>query len=133
VEEDKRVAPPLIAIVDDDGSFRRALARLVETHGLDAATYPSAEAFLATLAQTAPSCVLLDLNLPGLGGMDVLRRLAQADHSVPSIAMTGSDRAGLRAECLTAGAAAFLTKPIGDEDFEQALAKALGPGAREPR
>lgn len=133
VEEGKLVAPPLIAIVDDDGSFRRALTRLVETHGLRAATYPSAEAFLAALPRTAPSCVLLDINLPGLGGMDVLRRLAVAGEAIPSIAMTGSDRAGLRAECLKAGAAAFLSKPIGEEDLEEALAAALGPGASERR
>jgi FixJ family two-component response regulator len=103
---------PLIAIVDDDGSIRRALGRLVRAHGLSVATYSSGEAFLDGLQDAVPACVLLDLNLPGLAGLEVLRHLAFAGGAIPAIIMTGLDRAGLREQCLAAGAAAFLTKPI---------------------
>jgi FixJ family two-component response regulator len=129
--EEERMAPPSIAIVDDDDSFRLALSRIVRSHNLEITTYASGEAFLDALPETVPSCVLLDLDLPGLGGLDVLHHLAEGGSAIPVIVMTGVVQTGLRETCLAAGAAAFLTKPIGAADFARALGEALAKG--EPR
>ena len=122
------MAPLLIAIVDDDDSFRLAMSRIVRAHDLEVRTYASGEAFLDTLPEVVPACVLLDLNLPGIGGLDVLRRLEDAGRAIPAIVMTGVVQTGLRETCLAAGAVAFLTKPIGAANFAKALGEALEKG-----
>ena len=101
----------LVAIVDDDPGVRRALARLVRSLGLGAATYESGEALLAALPGGAPGHVLLDLHLPGLRGAELIAAL-RARGAARVIVMTGLDRPGAREACLGAGAAAYVTKPI---------------------
>lgn len=112
--------------MDDDRAVRHALSFLIGTYGFDVATYASGEALLEALGEVDPSCVLLDVKLPGMSGTDVLRRLRLAETAPPTICMTGSDRAGLREECLSAGATAYLTKPIGAEELAVALSKVFG-------
>lgn len=119
------MARPNIAIVDDDDSFRLALSRIVPAHDLQVTTYASGEAFLDALPEAVPACVLLDLNLPGVRGLEVMRQFALAGGAAPVIVMTGEARTGLRETCLAAGAAAFLTKPIGAKDLAKALACAI--------
>jgi len=119
------VVQQLIAIIDDDSNFRQGLRRLLRAHGIETVLYPSGEAFLEALPSCPPACVMVDLNLPGQDGIGILRCLAAADAKIPTIAMTGFDRSGLREQCLAAGASAFLTKPIGSTEFERALSAAI--------
>lgn len=101
----------LVAIVDDDPSVCRALARLLASLGFDTRTFPSGEALLSGAAEAPPEEILLDLHLPGLRGPELLeairRRLAAR-----VVVMTGLDRPGAREACLGAGAAAYITKPV---------------------
>jgi FixJ family two-component response regulator len=98
---------PLVAIVDDDESFRIALRRLIKSHGLNTATFDSGKMFLDSLPGRQPDCVLLDLDMPGLSGMDVLKSLQTAGWKLPVIIVTGNDQPTLRAQCLGAGAMAY--------------------------
>jgi FixJ family two-component response regulator len=101
-----------IAIVDDDEGVRRSLGRLVRTLHYETFEFSSAEAFLASLPASRPSCVLMDLHLPGLNGLETLERLCEDDRSPPVIIMTGFDEPGTRERCLAAGAVDYMTKPI---------------------
>lgn len=116
---------PVIAIVDDDGSVRRALRRLVQLMSYEPADYASGEEFLQSVRESAPKCVILDLHMPGLSGLDVLNRLRLADEDVPAIIVTANSQPELRAECLAAGAAAFLQKPLDSDVLLAALNEAL--------
>lgn len=116
---------PVIAIVDDDGSVRRALRRLVLSMSYQPADFASGEEFLQSVEESAPQCVILDLHMPGLSGLDVLNRLRLADEDVPAIIITANSQPELRAECLAAGAAAFLQKPLDSVVLLAAVNKAL--------
>ncbi|MGI6853312.1 response regulator [Mesorhizobium sp. 1B3] len=101
-----------MAIVDDDDSVRRALHRLILSLSYQSRTFASGEEFLEALQESTPDCVLLDLHMPGLKGLDVLHRMRTEGRHVPAIAMTGFDQHGMREKCLKAGAAAYLVKPL---------------------
>lgn len=103
---------PLVAIVDDDYSVRRALHRLVLSLACRSQIFASGEEFLEGLREASPDCVLLDLHMPGLQGLEVLRRMRWEGRSVPTIVMTGFDQHGVRDKCLEAGATAYLVKPL---------------------
>lgn len=105
-------AQPVIAIVDDDAGVRRALRRLLISLDYQPTVFESGEAFLDSLGAERPRCVLMDLHLPGLKGLDVLDRMRVAGVSLPVIVITGLDQPGMRERCLTAGAATYLTKPL---------------------
>lgn len=107
----------LVAIVDDDPGVLRALGRLVRSLGFDAHTYPSGEALLAALPAASPDAILLDLHLPGLKGLELIAKLGERLAGARTIVMTGLDRPGARDACLSAGAAAYLAKPICREDL----------------
>lgn len=102
----------VVAIVDDDDSVRRALHRLVLSLSYQSRTFASGEEFLDALNKSPPDCVLLDLHMPGLKGLDVLHRMRKEGRHVPAIVMTGFDQHGMREKCLKAGAAAYLVKPL---------------------
>lgn len=102
----------VVAIVDDDASVRRALHRLVLSLSHRPRTFASGEEFLDALHENTPDCVLLDLHMPGLKGLDVLHRMRKEGRRVPAIVMTGFDQHGMREKCLRAGAAAYLVKPL---------------------
>ena len=117
---------PLIAIVDDDHGVRRALRRLLRSLHYDPVAFPSGEEFLASLPARRPCCVLMDLHLPGLNGIEVLGRLQEQDRAPPVIVMTGFDEAGTRERCLAAGAADYITKPVEGAHLFAAISRALG-------
>jgi FixJ family two-component response regulator len=117
----------LVAIVDDDPGVLRALGRLVRSLGFDAATYASAEALLD--GDASPDAVLLDLHLPGLRGPEAIHALHDRSARARIVVMTGLDHPGAREACLAAGAAAYLTKPVGREELA-ALLGAAEPGRR---
>jgi FixJ family two-component response regulator len=103
---------PLVAVVDDEESVRKALRRLFAASNVDCTVFASGREFLDSLKDKVPACVVLDLHMPGLTGLDVQKELARSKSKVPAIIVTGHDEAGKRAECLAEGAADYLRKPL---------------------
>jgi len=115
-----------IAIVDDDESVRKALKRLLRAANLDADTFASGRDFLDSLAAQLPDCIVLDLHMPGMNGLDIQQHLARSGQRMPIVIITGHDEPLARAQCLSAGAAAYLRKPIDDEALLDAIHRAAG-------
>jgi FixJ family two-component response regulator len=118
-------AEPVVAIVDDDESVRRSLRRLLRSLSYEPVVFASGEEFIAALGQSAPTCALLDLHLPGLNGLDVLRRMRTEGRAVPAIIITGFDQVGMRKKCLEAGATAYLVKPLERSKLASAIEAAM--------
>src|SRR5215470_14041526 len=100
-----------IAIVDDDPSVLKALTRLLRVRALQAKTYASAKEFLAALADGAPDCLIVDLQMPEMNGLELLQHMARAGLRIPSIVITAHGDEGARERCESAGASTFLLKP----------------------
>jgi FixJ family two-component response regulator len=115
----------LIAIVDDEEAVRKALQRLFRAVDLDATVFASGQAFLDSLETGNPTCAVLDLHMPGLTGLDVLRRLQARDDKFPSIIVTAYDEPDTAQLCLDAGAAAYLRKPVDDDLLLQTIRTTL--------
>jgi FixJ family two-component response regulator len=122
-----------VAVIDDDESVRKALKRLLRAANLDADAFASGQEFLDSLASHVPDCVILDLHMPGMNGLDVQRQLARQDFRIPIVVITGHDEPQARAQCLAAGAAAYLRKPLDDEALLAAIERAAGAAARSAR
>lgn len=116
---------PLLAVVDDDAEVRTALTRLVASAGFDVETFASGAAFLRSIEDHEPDCVLLDLHMAGTNGFDVQRALAPAHAAVPIIVITGHDSAESRARALRSGARGYLCKPIDEDTLLAAISAAL--------
>jgi FixJ family two-component response regulator len=101
-----------IAIVDDDPPVLKALARLLRGRGLEARTYNSAREFLAALHEGLPECLIVDLQMPDMTGLELQRHLTRSGLRIPTIVITAHNEAGARERCQQAGAAAFLSKPL---------------------
>jgi FixJ family two-component response regulator len=127
--EDQR---PRIAVVDDDLSVRRALERLLRAAGFDAAVFASGHEFFFFLESQTADCLVLDLHMPGMNGLEVQRRLKESGIQLPIIVITGHDEPQTRAQCLTAGAAAYLCKPLSDKALLAAIADAISAPAKQP-
>jgi FixJ family two-component response regulator len=104
----------LIAVVDDEESVRTSLRRLLRACALDTAVFASGQAFLDALPARRPDCLVLDLQMPGLSGLEVQRRLVARGTPVPTIIISADDTAETRERCLAAGTAAYLCKPFDD-------------------
>jgi FixJ family two-component response regulator len=115
-----------IAIVDDDPSVLRALARLLGTRSLKTKTYASARQFLASLSDGPPNCLILDLQMPEMTGLELQQDLAHKGILIPTIIITAHDEAGMRDRCKAAGAIAFLPKPLQDTTLFAAIDAAKG-------
>jgi FixJ family two-component response regulator len=120
----------LIAVVDDEDPVRRALKRLFCSAGLNVETFASGAAFLNSLAQSVPDCVVLDLHMARLNGFEVQARLAHAGIRVPVVVITGHDTPESRQRVLDAGASAYLRKPVDDQALLDAVTAAIGGGAK---
>jgi two-component system response regulator FixJ len=121
----------VLYIVDDDPSLRRALERLAQSLGLDARSFATGAEFLAGDHDERPGCVLLDLRLPDMHGLEVQRRLTQTHPDLRVVIITAYGDDLLRREALDEGAVAVLAKPFDDQSLRQAIARALaGPPAR---
>jgi len=118
-----------IAIVDDEESVRKALSRLLRAAGFAVEVHGSGAEFLRTLQQQRPQCVLLDLRMPHVSGLDVLRALQQADAHVPAVIITGDDSPETRAQATAHGAWATLRKPVDDAMLLDAIDTALRASA----
>jgi FixJ family two-component response regulator len=117
---------PVIAIIEDDASIRRALARLLRSVGWKAVIFASAEAFLQAAGQEPLDCLVLDIRLPGMSGVALLEHFAVAGLLLPVICMTAHDDVQVRRRAAQAGALAFLPKPVDEQDLLQAIRHALG-------
>jgi CheY-like chemotaxis protein len=117
---------PRIALVDDDKSVRKALERLLQAAGMEVEAFASGQEFLEALAPGRFDCLLLDLNMPGLTGLDVLKCLKAEPVAPPAIIMTAYDDPATRDQCIAAGARAYLRKPPDSERLLGAIAQAIG-------
>ena len=115
----------LIAIVDDDEPVREAMKTLVRSLGYNASTFGSADEFLNSEQVDDTSCLITDLHMPGLSGLDLQDRLIARGHRIPIIFITGFPDDTARARAMKAGALAFLTKPINQHHLVDHLEKAL--------
>ena len=122
-------AQALVHIVDDDESIRRSLRGLVESVGLAAATYSSAQDFLTVCRSDTPGCLVLDVQMPGLSGLDLQRQLMAGEGALPIIFLTGRGDIPMSVQAMKAGAVEFLTKPID----APALLRAIGHAVEKDR
>jgi FixJ family two-component response regulator len=118
----------LIAVVDDDPAVLKALKRLLSAWSYRAETYESAREFLAAVGEHRPDCLIVDLHMPEMTGLELQRHLIRSHIDIPTIVITGHDEDGVRDRCKSAGATAFLTKPLQDQTLLDAIARAsCGP------
>lgn len=128
-------AAPVIHVVDDDASFRAAVARLLQASGYRVALYESGERLLESLPGAASGCILLDLRMSGLSGLDLQDRLAELGHPLPIVFLTGHGDIPASVRAIKAGAEDFLSKPVSREPLLAAVERALARDeqAREHR
>src|SRR5215510_13281396 len=119
---------PLVFVVDDDQSMRESLRNLLRSTGLNVQTFASAHEFLTSQRPDAPSCLVLDVQLPGCSGLDLQQELAKGHAPLPIIFITGHGDIPMTVRPMKAGASEFLTKPFRDEDLLTAVAQALHQG-----
>ena len=115
----------VIAIVDDDPSARRGLQRLIRSAGWKVETFASAEEFLARPRAESPNCVLLDLQLPDLSGLDLQKRMAEIGLDIPIVFLTGHGNIPASVQAMKAGAIEFLTKPADEQELLRAIQEAV--------
>jgi FixJ family two-component response regulator len=118
-------AAPVIFVVDDDLSVRKSLARVMTSAGYAVEAYASAREFLARAASTGPSCLVLDVRMPGLTGLELQEALADKDHRMPIVFITGHGDISMSVKAMKAGAADFITKPFDVESLLEAVERAL--------
>ena len=116
---------PVVFIVDDDRSMCEALERLLGTVGLKAHTFGSAQEFMSTKRPDVPSCLVLDVRLPGLSGLDLQRRLVDMDPPMPIVIITAYADIPMTVQAVKAGAVEFLTKPFRDQELLDAVQEAI--------
>ena len=126
---------PIVFVVDDDPSMREALESLIRSAGLKVRTFASAPEFLAGPPPDVPSCLVLDVQLPGLNGLDLQQELAKANVQIPIIFITGHGDIPMSVRAMKAGAAEFLTKPFRDQDLLDGIQQCIerDRAAREQR
>jgi len=120
-----RESRPVIAIVDDDPSVREGLQSLIRSAGWSVETFSSAQEFLTRSRAKAPSCLILDLQLPDLSGLDLRKRMATTDLEIPIVFLTGHGDIPASVQAMKAGALEFLTKPVDEQDLLRAIQEAI--------
>jgi FixJ family two-component response regulator len=116
---------PIVHVVDDDEPIRTAMARLLAAEGLTARTYASAEEFLSALRPNEPGCVVLDLQMPGLNGLELQLKLAEREDPPPVVFLTGHGQIPDSVRAIQRGAVDFLTKPVQSHDLLDAIKRAF--------
>ena len=114
-----------VFVVDDDVSVRESLKNLFRSVGLNVTAFATAREFLASKRPDAPGCLILDVRLPGLSGLDLQRQLGEAGIQIPVIFITGHGDIPMSVQAMKAGAAEFLTKPFRDQDLLDAVRQAI--------
>ena len=125
-QEQKTIGMPLVVVVDDDESVRESLPDLLKEFGFDALTFSSAEEFLASASVDRTNCLLLDIAMPGMSGVDLQKELKNRGHKIPIIFITAQKGESVRKRVLEQGAVAILLKPFSDTDLREALSQAVG-------
>jgi FixJ family two-component response regulator len=115
----------VIAVVDDDPWARDGLQRLIRSAGWKTETFESAQEFLARRDAQQPTCLVLDLQLPGLSGLDLQKRMAEVGLEIPIVFLTGHGDIPASVQAMKAGAVEFLTKPVDEEKLLQAIQEAI--------
>src|SRR5215510_14057075 len=115
----------IVFVIDDDESMREALKSLMRSVGLSVETFASAHEFMQTRRPDVPACLILDVRMPGLSGLDLQRDLAEANIRIPIIFITGHGDIPMSVRAMKAGAVEFLTKPFRDQDLLDAIQQAL--------
>jgi len=115
------LSSPTVFLVDDDPSVLRGLSRLLRSAGWSSATFPSAEEFLGALDPAAPGCLVLDLSLPKVNGLELQRKLSEKGCLLPIVFLTGHGDVPTTVQAMKAGAVDFLTKPVRDEELLEAV------------
>jgi FixJ family two-component response regulator len=116
---------PVVYVVDDDQGVRNSLESLIRSVGLSVQTFASAQEFLGTKRKNAPGCLVLDVRLPGLSGLDLQSELARAEIQTPIVFITGHGDIPMSVRAMKAGAVEFLTKPFREEDLLDAIRQAI--------
>ena len=117
--------PRTVFVIDDDPGVRNTLSDLISSIGLKARTFASAREFLQEKRPESPACLVLDVRLPGLGGLDLQHELAKTETSLPIIFITGHGDVPMTVRAMRGGAVDFLTKPFRDQDLLDAVQRAL--------
>jgi two-component system CheB/CheR fusion protein len=117
--------PPVIIVVDDDNQVRAAIREVLEEAGRAVEDYSSCEAFLAAYRPGREACLLIDAYLPGMSGIDLLRRLGDAGHRLPAIMITGHSDVPIAVQAMKAGALDFIEKPVGHDELLASVERAL--------
>jgi FixJ family two-component response regulator len=133
VKADRNTAGPVdggaaaryVAVVDDDRSVGIALCRLLRAAGIEAKAFASATSLLDNLRDRRPDCVVLDMQMPGMNGLELQQRLKDIAVSLPVIMITGRDEASIHAICMAMGASSYLRKPLNDDDLLDAVERAI--------
>jgi len=116
---------PVVFLVDDDASVRKSLQRLLGSHGYRTEEYGAASEFIEAVRDEGASCVVLDLFLPGVGGLELQRWLADLPYLIPVVFVTGYGNVPVTVEAMKQGATDFLTKPCSEEDLLRAVSCAI--------
>jgi FixJ family two-component response regulator len=119
-------AESIVFIIDDDPLYRSSSERLVRSVGFSVQSFESARDFLSSRRPNVPSCLILDVRLPGLSGLDLQRELAEAGLHIPIIFVTGHGDIPMSVQAMKAGAVEFLTKPFRDQALLDAIRQAIG-------
>jgi RNA polymerase sigma factor (sigma-70 family) len=118
-------AAPIVFIIDDDAGVRGAMQRLLKSVGLRAETFAAAQDFLQRTPPDCPSCLILDVRLPGISGLELQRKLIDAGINIPIIFITAHGDIPMSVKAMKSGAVEFLTKPFRDQDLLDAIQQAL--------
>ena len=122
---DASATASVVFVVDDDASVRDSLGRLISSVGFKVETFANARAFLGARRPDAPGCLVLDVRLPGLSGLDLQRELAETDAALPIVFLTGHGDIPMSVQAMKAGAVEFLTKPFRQQDLLDAIRGAI--------
>ena len=121
-----------VAVVDDDRSVGVALCRLLRSAGIEAKAFESAAGFLDSMQDHVPDCVVLDVQMPGMNGLELQQRLKDIAVTLPVIMITGRDEASIHAICMAMGASSYLRKPLNDDDLLDAVDRAIAGRSTRP-
>src|SRR5499427_8434463 len=119
------VADGVVFVIDDDAAFRESLNNLFRSIGVRVETFASAQEFLSSERRSRPGCVVLDVRMPGLSGLDLQKRMADAGIDLPIIFLTGHGDIPMSVRAMKSGAVEFLTKPVREQDLLDAVQQAL--------
>ena len=132
IGKESEMRPP-ICVVDDDASVREAVGSLIRSAGLNVETFGSAQEFLTSPRLDAASCLILDVDLPGLSGLDLQQQLAKTDAQLPIIFLTGHGDIPMSVRAMKAGALEFLTKPVNVDELLEAIQQGIAQDHRAAR